>query len=311
VQLMSRIRKTIGGTLSLLSIFQAPTVASFAELLSNSRQNSSFSMVALREAGSRLPLYCFDPDGTHVLAYQPLAYSLDNEQPVYGISLNRIFSMDWKTLSIAAIAEDHARLIRQHQPEGPYHLLGWSNGGVIALAVAHALEQQDQAVSFLGILDTQPRIGMIENHDILDELVTYVSRDRQHEVMALPGEERQALQKYLVSLTEENRVEYCIEWAKARGFLSVEESETSIDVLKIGYALNKEANRTLQVYRKMPVRAPIHAWWTSATLSKHGKAPVDWTLYTRGTVEIGTIHGEHTDAVQSIQVHQRISEILQ
>ena len=69
-------------------------------------------------------------------------------------------------------------------------------------------------------------------------------------------------------------------------------------------------NRTLQAYRKTPVRAPIHAWWTSATLSKHRKAPVDWTQYTRGNVEVGTILGEHTDAVQGIKVHQRINEIL-
>ena len=310
VQLMSRIRKTIGGSLSLLTIFQAPTVESLAGILSNSRRDSSSPLVALRDSGSRLPLYCFDPDGTHVLAYQPLAYSLNDEQPVYGLSLSRIFSMDWSTLSIAAIAEDHVHLIRRHQPEGPYHLLGWSNGGVIALAVAHALERQDQAVSFLGVLDTQTRVGTIEDPTVLDELFPYLSRDHQHEFLALPEEERQALQKYLVSLTEDNRVEYAIQWAQERGFLSPEESETSTDVLKVGYALNKEANRTLHAYRKRPLRAPIHAWWTSATLSKHGKAPVDWTLYTRGTVEIGTVLGEHADAVQSIQVHQRISEIL-
>jgi hypothetical protein len=33
-------------------------------------------------------------------------------------------------------------------------------------------------------------------------------------------------------------------------------------------------------------------------------------LYTREAAEIRTIVGEHTDVVQSIQVHQRISEIL-
>ncbi|MFY4730111.1 amino acid adenylation domain-containing protein [Nitrospira sp. BLG_2] len=310
VQLMSRIRKTIGSPLSLLAIFQAPTVASLAELLSKSEQDISSSLVVLRDTGTRLPLYCFDPDGTHVLAYQSLAYSLDDEQPVYGVSLSGIFSMDWKSLSLAAIAENHARLIRQHQPEGPYQLLGWSNGGVMALAVAHALERQDQIISFLGILDTQPRSGILENPNVLDELVAYVSRDRQHEFLALPEEERQALQECLIGMAEEDRVEYAIQWAQDRGFLSQEESETSIDILKVGYALDKETNRTLRAYRKVPLSASIHAWWTTATLARHGKAPVDWTLYTRGTVEVGTIVGEHTDAVQGIEIHQRISETL-
>ncbi|MGC4097998.1 MAG: amino acid adenylation domain-containing protein [Nitrospira sp.] len=310
VQLMSRIRKTIGGSLPLLGIFQAPTVAHLAQLLSNSGQDLSSSLVVFRDTGSRVPLFCVDPDGTHVLAYQPLAYSLNEEHPVLGISLSRIFSANWNTISLSAIAEDHARLIRQRQPEGPYQLLGWSNGGVIALAVAHALERQDQTVTFLGMLDTQPRVGVAEDLNILGELVTYMSRERQHEFLRLPEEDRQTLQTHLISLTDEHRLEYAIQWARERELLSPEESETSMDVLKVGYALDQEVNRTLRDYHHRPLRAPIYAWWASATLNKRGKAPVDWTLYTRGTVEIRTILGDHTDAVQSIQVHQQIGEIL-
>ena len=80
--------------------------------------------------------------------------------------------------------------------------------------------------------------------------------------------------------------------------------------MKVAYALDRETERILHDATQNPLSAPIHAWWTSATLDKHGKAPMDWTLCTRGAVEIGTIHGEHTDAVHSIQVHQGISEIL-
>lgn len=128
--------------------------------------------------------------------------------------------------------------------------------------------------------------------------------------MTLPESERQALKDTLEGLCEEDRVDYAIRWAQDRKLLSREESDASVSALKVAYALDRETGRVLRDAMQDPLHAPIHAWWTSATLDKHGKAPVDWALYTRGTAEIGTILGEHTDAVQSIQVHQRISEIL-
>ena len=45
-------------------------------------------------------------------------------------------------------------------------------------------------------------------------------------------------------------------------------------------------------------------------LQFHGKGPVDWSDYTTGMVTVDSVAGDHMEAVQSIQVHQRISEIL-
>ena len=37
---------------------------------------------------------------------------------------------------------------------------------------------------------------------------------------------------------------------------------------------------------------------------------MDWSLYTTGAVSVETVVGDHMDAVQSIQIHQQIGEIL-
>jgi hypothetical protein len=84
----------------------------------------------------------------------------------------------------------------------------------------------------------------------------------------------------------------------------------SIAALKVAYALDRETAGMLRAAVQHPLQAPIHAWWTSATLRKHGKAPVDWSACTKGIAVTETVHGEHADVVRSIQVHQRISEIL-
>jgi thioesterase domain-containing protein len=56
--------------------------------------------------------------------------------------------------SLAQMAADYVQIIRQTQPEGPYHLLGWSLGGTLAVMVATLLEAEGQEVAFLGLIDS-------------------------------------------------------------------------------------------------------------------------------------------------------------
>ncbi|WP_263974251.1 thioesterase domain-containing protein, partial [Streptomyces albicerus] len=42
------------------------------------------------------------------------------------------------------------------QPEGPFHLIGWSYGGTVVQAVAEALDRRGHEIAFVAILDSQP-----------------------------------------------------------------------------------------------------------------------------------------------------------
>jgi len=309
-QLISRIQRMIGKPIALLDLFQAPTVESLAKRIVNQDETESSSLVVLQAGRGQAPLFCFDPTGTHVAAYQSVAYALGQERPVYGLPLSWIFSEPWNRLSMDLIAARYAVIIRDRQKDGPYLLLGWSNGGAIALAVAQQLERQGQSVDFLGILDTQFQTMSDSTDSVEDELLHYIQGDRREAFIAVPDIERQALSDALKRLGDEDRVEYGIRWAQDRKLLSREESEASIAALKVAYALDRETAGMLRAAVQDPIQAPIHAWWTSATLRKHGKAPVDWSVCTKGIAVTETVHGEHADVVRSIQVHQRISEIL-
>ncbi|MDF0674714.1 MAG: amino acid adenylation domain-containing protein [Nitrospira sp.] len=310
VQLVSRIQRMIGNPVALLDLFQAPTVAGLAHRISGQAEAASSPFVVLQVGRGGAPLFCFDPTGTHVSAYQSLAYALGEDRPVYGLTLSWIFSEPWNALSMDRIAEHYATIIRERQPDGPYHLLGWSNGGAVALAVGRLLEQQGRSLAFLGILDTQPQTASESRASVGEELNHYIQGDRREAFLALPETERKALKDGLAQLNEEERVEHAIGWAQARNLLSREESDASVAALKVAYALDRETVRILNAVTQNPLRASIHAWWTSATLDKCGGAPIDWSRCTRGPVETGTVLGEHTDAVRSIQVHQQIGEIL-
>ncbi|KAI8345412.1 Alpha/Beta hydrolase protein [Mortierella sp. GBAus27b] len=54
------------------------------------------------------------------------------------------------------MALDYIDQIRRIQPHGPYRLLGWSFGGVVAHTMASHLEQQGEKVVLLGIMDSFP-----------------------------------------------------------------------------------------------------------------------------------------------------------
>ncbi len=309
-QLISRIQRMIGKPIALLDLFQAPSVESLAKRIVIQGETESSSLVVLQAGRGQAPLFCFDPTGTHVAAYQSVAYALGQERPVYGLPLSWIFSEPWNRLSMDLIAARYAVIIRDRQKHGPYLLLGWSNGGAIALAVAQQLERQGQSVDFLGILDTQFQTMSDSTDSVEEELLHYIQGDRREAFLAVPDVELQALRDALKRLGDEDQVEYGIRWAQDRNLLSREESEASIAALKVAYALDREAAGMLRAAVQDPLQAPIHAWWTSATLRKHGKAPVDWSVCTKGIAVTETVHCEHADVVRSIQVHQRISEIL-
>lgn len=311
VQAITRIQTEVDRPLTLMDLFRYPTVEQLAQRLEGAH-SSATELVSLRDGRDRLPLFCFDPDGTHVQAYRPLALSLEEGRPVYGLSLSHLFGMRWQDVSIPKLAERQAVVIRERQPRGPYHLVGWSNGGVLALATAQVLERDGEKVAFLGLLDSQPEHALYETQGPtpVDELMAYIRRDRRDTFNAIPESEREALRQKLDRLDEEHRLEAAIQWAREREFLSPEEAESSIGSLKLGYALAREAARFVSRTRSHPIQAPIHVWWTSATLSRWGKGPVEWSEHTTGAVSVETVSGDHMDAVHSIHAHQHIGAAL-
>ena len=54
------------------------------------------------------------------------------------------------------MAADYLNLIRKIQPAGPYNLIGWSFGGLVAHAIATRLQAEGEEVSLLALLDSYP-----------------------------------------------------------------------------------------------------------------------------------------------------------
>jgi len=58
--------------------------------------------------------------------------------------------------SVGEMAADYLNIIRKIQPTGPYNLLGWSFGGLVAHAIATQLQSMGEEVALLAMLDSYP-----------------------------------------------------------------------------------------------------------------------------------------------------------
>lgn len=58
--------------------------------------------------------------------------------------------------TLAEVVAEHTARIRETQPHGPYHLLGYSMGGLVAYEVAVGLQAAGEQVALLALLDAFP-----------------------------------------------------------------------------------------------------------------------------------------------------------
>ncbi|MFI1913054.1 amino acid adenylation domain-containing protein [Nocardia sp. NPDC020380] len=109
-------------------------------------------VLPIRPDGDQPPLFCIHPSSGIAWPYLGLADALPPGRPIYGLQAPDLTGAP-HARSIADFADRYAAEIRRIQPEGPYHLLGWSFGGLIAHAVATQLHTGGAAIGTLALLD--------------------------------------------------------------------------------------------------------------------------------------------------------------
>ncbi|MGW0005732.1 amino acid adenylation domain-containing protein [Nocardia grenadensis] len=101
----------------------------------------------------RPPLFCVHPAIGLSWCYAGLLAELPADQPVYGLQSPQA-SGEPGFGSIGEAAEHYIAHIRTVQPHGPYQLLGWSLGGLIAHDIAVRLQAAGEEVALLTMLDS-------------------------------------------------------------------------------------------------------------------------------------------------------------
>jgi len=135
---------------------ELPAVQPFRNLVAQARLDvSPFAvLISLQSKGVRPPLFCIHSGSGLSWSYIGLSKHLGTDQPLYGLQARGFEGAEPLAPTIDAMASDYLEQIRRIQPNGPYHLLGWSFGGYVAHSMAAQLEQQGEKVALLALLDS-------------------------------------------------------------------------------------------------------------------------------------------------------------
>lgn len=159
VQLLLEIEAQFSIKLSLLSLFDAPTIASLAQQMDDETVLDPFDTIfPIRKKGNDTPLFCIHSVIGVSWSYAGLLRHMGPQCPIYALQARGLNSKSQTVQpdSIDAMANDYLEQIRSIQPTGPYRLLGWSFGGLVAHALTAKLEAQGEDVEFLCLLDSFP-----------------------------------------------------------------------------------------------------------------------------------------------------------
>ncbi|WP_277964333.1 non-ribosomal peptide synthetase, partial [Pseudomonas sp. RIT-To-2] len=179
LKVISRVRalQLSGFELRLRDLMTRPTIA---DLSGYDEASAAVDPLLLlnRQVIGMAPLFCIHAGFGTVFDYEPLARRLDGQVSVYGLQCRMLLDPDWRDAGLRSMAADYAMHIRRKQPDGPYHLLGWSLGGTLAALVAHELECQGQRVASLSLVDSfipqPPAVETEQQSDWRAELVEFL-----------------------------------------------------------------------------------------------------------------------------------------
>ncbi|GAA4011753.1 hypothetical protein GCM10022384_65860 [Streptomyces marokkonensis] len=165
-RLLARVRAEMGLELSIRMLVESPTPAELSRRLTGEEPQDSFDvLLPLMTKGSARPLFCMRHLGGTAWCYGVLAQHFSLEYPIYGLQSHTFQEFDTPVDTIAAMAADYADRITGVQPEGPYRILGWSFGGILAHAVAAEFQKRGAEIEFLGVFNTNPHITDKEDRD--------------------------------------------------------------------------------------------------------------------------------------------------
>ena len=161
-RLSVRVRNEFDIDIPIRTIIKYPTVAELAALMlaggvpADDADTFAVVLPLNGDPGTgKEPVWFFHGGGGLGWAYYSFVLHLP-DRPAYALQSRGSDGVDTPAGSVQEMIDDYVTQMLKIQPDGPFHLIGWSYGGTIVHAVADALDRLGHEVRLVAVLDAQP-----------------------------------------------------------------------------------------------------------------------------------------------------------
>jgi amino acid adenylation domain-containing protein len=303
VKLFARINKVFDRSLPVGVIFASPTIEQLATLIrgltvdsvaatveiSESLAKVSSSVVPIQPIGSAPPLFLIHGWFGHIIGFHELAMLTGTDHPMYGIQAQSLLPGQPALLRLEDQAAYYLSEIRKIQPKGPYYLLGYCFGGVVAFEIAHQLHELGERVELLGLLEAFQRehVPPIQWDD---------SPPRDASLRIRFSHRMARFRTNIGPLSLRNKIGYIPERLLARIFYRICDAAPSLGWRCVPSFMKDTKDINMLASRKYRPRIwPGTVTLFRATIQRDPRMPRDlgWSPVVMGGVEVLDVPGDH------------------
>src|SRR5258706_583106 len=164
-QLIAQVQSATGRKVSVSSVFRAPTIRAFAQLLrDNSPAEPDPIAMKLHDGNDALPFFAVAAPGVDTFGFAQLARHLPSSQSTYKLQASApvVWGRPLTSDELQALGREYVTAMRSAQPHGPYCLGAMCEGVLIAQQMILQLESEGEEVGLFTIFDT----WVLENSQI-------------------------------------------------------------------------------------------------------------------------------------------------
>jgi acyl-CoA synthetase (AMP-forming)/AMP-acid ligase II/3-oxoacyl-(acyl-carrier-protein) synthase/thioesterase domain-containing protein/acyl carrier protein len=307
IDVVTAVRERLGIACTPNDFLSRPTIARFAEFVATRLAGPAAPaprapepaaaarspLVALNDRGSRPPLFCMHPSGGQIAAYLRLRTLLGDAHPLYAIQSRGLDDPDAEHATIDAMAQDYATLIQGVRRDGPCRLLGWSMGGLVAMAVAAELERRGAQVAMVGLVDVTPPGTRTRSSSATDVAFAIAAISAELQPSAAAFGVRTADVRAVQTLARADLHAWCEASRRLpAGAVTRERFDAMLRLYQRHVQLARE-------YRPGVIDAPIVEWRATSA-----RRPYRWSMHTRGGAVSTVVGGCHFTILRPPHVEQ-------
>lgn len=304
-RLFARIERELGQRLPLAPVFLAPTVRQLAALLREGGEAARWSsLVPIQPLGDRPPVFGVHGGAGTILLYQQLTDRLGPEQPFYGLQAAGLYGREAPDTTVEGMASRYVAELRTVQPDGPYVIVGYCYGAIVAFEMGQQLRRAGQFVRFVAMINGPSPSCARHYRDLAeqedrpaDEPTSHVDRLRRCWRNAEPGlrSRLSVVTAGCARLVHRRLNQRLRRW---RFRLAMTRRKPLPAALREGYLFQILAGRAEAAYQAIPADFPILAFW-AAGLYEH--PDLGWTTFTTSSVREYEVPGHQRSPRETME----------